>query len=106
MGNHNFKKTHLPPGTIVTVVHDKFTRSEELPDSMLKIGSVAKVVKTFDMIKSRPTAKDITLSKITFKDGSSNLYLTTNLAPRTGTGAGAPQGSPERASRVRPPVSH
>lgn len=77
MGNYVFKAPLYPPGTKVVVVRDPFTK--DIPDEILGLGKQGIVEYTINMEKSRPNAPDITLSKVVFRDGSSEVYLTKNL---------------------------
>jgi len=78
MGNFNFKQPLIPAGTPVVIVHDKFTVDQEIPNTVLRVGQPAKVIHTVNMLKSRPNGKDITLSKIQFRDGKTFIYFTNN----------------------------
>ncbi len=79
MGNYNFSKAPLAEGTVVKIVHDKFTVDNEIPNKVLRVGDVGKVVYTTNMMQSRPSSRPITVSKVIFQDGKSDIYLTNNL---------------------------
>jgi hypothetical protein len=79
MGNYNFSKPPLAEGTVVKIVHDKFTHDNEIPEKVLRVGDIGKVVYTTNMLQSRPNARPITVSKVVFQDGKSDIYLTNNL---------------------------
>jgi hypothetical protein len=81
MGNFNFKQQLIPAGTTAVIVHDKFTIDQEIPNSVLKIGEPVKIIHTVNMLKSRPNARDITVSKVQMRDGSTYIYFTNNLKP-------------------------
>jgi hypothetical protein len=81
MGNFNFKQPLIPAGSTAVIVHDKFTVDQEIPNSVLRIGEPVKIIHTVNMLKSRPGAKDITVSKVLMKDGKTYIYFTNNLKP-------------------------
>lgn len=82
MGNYNFAKNPIPAGTAVKIVHDKFTKDEEIPTDIMKIGMTGKVVTSSNMLQSRPNFKPITVAKVKLDDGTEEVYLVTNLAPK------------------------
>ena len=75
-----------PDGSIVKIVHDKFshtagTDDTPIPNELLKIGEKVKAIKTLNLYQSRDTCEPITVTKIMFRDGKTDVYLTKNLAP-------------------------
>jgi hypothetical protein len=81
MGNYNFRQAPIPAGKTAIIVHDRFTKDEKLSDDVIRAGQKVKVLGTTNMQQSRPNAKPITISKVLFSDGSSDIYLTNNLKP-------------------------
>lgn len=80
MGNYNFRAQNIPPvGSIVKIQHDKFSKDEGITDDIMRIGHPAKILKTANIYKSRPNAPDITVSKVQFRDGKTESYMTVNL---------------------------
>lgn len=80
MGNkYSFTQPTLPEGTIAVIKHDKFTTDEEIPNDILKTGSVVKVMHSTNMMQSRPNARPITISRVLFKDGTTEVHLNNNL---------------------------
>jgi len=75
-----------PDGSIVKIVHDKFsytagTDDVPIPNDLMKIGTEVKALKTVNLFQSRDIYEPITVTKVMFRDGTTDVYLTKNLAP-------------------------
>ena len=79
MGNYNFKSAQHQPGTIVKIVHDKYSQDQEIPDDLMSANNRVRIVKTSNLFKSRADAPDVTVSKVQTKDNTFEAYLTINL---------------------------
>jgi hypothetical protein len=78
--NYSSNQTGIPkPGTLVKIVHNKYSRDEDIPDDILKAGATVKVINTQNMLKSRPNFPDLSVTKVQFQNGSYETYLTNNL---------------------------
>jgi hypothetical protein len=83
MGNFTMKAPLLKKDSYVKVVHDKYSEYQEIPDNILRIGQVAKVIKSDNLYQSRPDQPVITYAKVQFRDGTVDAYIATNLKPTT-----------------------
>ena len=80
MGNYNFTVSKIPQkGQIVRIVHDEYSKFQEIPNDIMKIGQQAQVIDTKNLYKSRPNFPDISVSRVKFKDGTVDTYMTKNL---------------------------
>ncbi len=83
MGNYNLKvKEHPKIGSVARIVHDKFSRDNDIPDEIIGAGEIVKVIRTQDLFKSRPNCPDITVTKVIRKRNGKpdyEAYFTTNL---------------------------
>jgi hypothetical protein len=82
MGNFQFGRPPIPPGTMVKIVQDKFTTENEIPNDIMKTGTIAKVMYSENMLQSRPNARPISITRVKFADNSEEVYLTNNIAPK------------------------
>lgn len=78
MGSHFSAPPH-PPKKIGRIVQTKFTIHQEVPDSVLRTGEKVYIVKSGNMMKSRPTAPDVSITTVMFKDKTRETYPTTNI---------------------------
>lgn len=80
MGNYILTVPNPPPtGTVVTIHDDQFSKDNEIPADLLGKGQQAKVIKSINLYQSRPGVKPITVTKVQFKDGKTQAYLSTNI---------------------------
>lgn len=82
MGNFQFgipSNMHPRPGQILVVKDSQYTRADKYPNEILFQGQQVQVLGTKNLLKSRPTAPDITCSMIKFKNGHIDTYFTNNL---------------------------
>ncbi len=80
MGNYNFKVTNIPkPGSIVTIVHDDFSRYQEIPDNILRANEKVKVINTKNLYQSNPNCENISVTTVQFADKTTEVYLTKNI---------------------------
>lgn len=79
MGNYNFKASNLPAGTIVRIKHDDYSNDQEIPDNLMNINNKVRIIETKNLFKSRPTAPDVTVSKVQKADGTLEAVFTCNL---------------------------
>jgi len=82
MGNYNFRTQLHPPGSRVVITHDEYSKYQEIPDNVLRTGQEAQVLKSVNMFQSRKEAPMITVSKVKFRDGYVDTYISTNLKKR------------------------
>ena len=93
MGNYQFSSQNKPKqGQVMTVVHNKYTKelstsSDSKEQAQLTkdfqnyfgIGSQVQVIGTKNLMSSRPNAPPVTVTYVKMKDGSKNLFFTSNL---------------------------
>ena len=82
MGNYNFRANPPPVGSVVRIQHDKFSKDEGITDEIMRIGQQAQVLKTANIYQSRPNAPPISVSRVKFRDGTTEAYMTVNLGSK------------------------
>jgi len=71
---------NLPiPGKVYTIRDNEFTTDWAMPNEILKQGQPVKVLKSGNLLKSRPQAPDISYTTVMFKDGKIDALFATNL---------------------------
>ncbi len=78
MGNET-STTVLKIGDNVKIKQSKFTIKNEISNDILKTQHIAKVIDIKKLYKSRQNFPDITVCKIRFQDGRSDVYSIDNL---------------------------
>lgn len=73
-----YVKNQPPNGTIAIICQNQYTTENEFPNDILRVGEKVKVLKTFNLLQSRP-GEIVTVSKVLFPDGTIEIYPTTNL---------------------------
>ena len=82
----SFATKPLPEGAIAKIVHDKFsytagTDDTPIPSDLLKLGEHVKVIKSGTLYQSRDYGDPISYTKVMFRSGKHDVYLTVNLKP-------------------------
>ena len=77
MGNTAPKRQFQPNQPVVIVGSD--VSLEHVPEELKKFGQGAYVVKSSVMMKSRPNAPDIGVTRVKFPNGKDELFLTNDL---------------------------
>lgn len=78
MGNHFTAAPH-PPKKLGKIVQTKFTNHQEVPDSVLKTNEKVYILKSANLLKSRPNAPDVSVTTIMFRDKTKETYPTNNI---------------------------
>jgi hypothetical protein len=79
MGNYNlYVKSPPETGSKAKIIHDQFSMSQGIPNDILGTGIIVTCVKSQNLYKSNPNAKDITITKV-LKNGKPEVYFSTNL---------------------------
>lgn len=79
MGNI-IPNTALPQvGSVVTVVHNKYTKENNVGSDVLRLGQKAQVLKTGLLYQSRPDAPKLGYCKLRFKNGEIDAYPASNV---------------------------
>jgi hypothetical protein len=80
MGNsYNFRANKPIDGSIMKVKHDAFSKDEGITDEIMRTGQPVKVLRTQNIYQSRPNAPTVTVSRVQFRDGKTEAYMTVNL---------------------------
>jgi len=85
----SLKQSQIPAnGVISKIIHDRFSSTcglndDAMPPNLLRLGEPVKILYTTNLKQSRPNFEPITVSRVQFKDGTIDLYITKNVLPGT-----------------------